>query len=164
MAKKKDNKGKSPGELLVCSNPKAQRNYEIEERLECGIVLQGSEVKAMRAKRCDLDGAYCTIENMELFLCGMHLGAYEQAGRFGHEPRRKRKLLAHHHEIERWFGRVSHKGYALVPVRVYFKDGRAKVEIALGKGRRQADNREAIRRELDLKEAREAMLKGQRKA
>ena len=162
MAKKKD-KNKTPGELLVCSNPKAQRNYDIEERLECGLVLTGSEVKAMRAKRCDLDGAYGTIENMEMFLCGMHVGPYEQAGRFGHEPRRKRKLLAHHHEIERLFGRISHRGYALVPVRVYFKDGRAKVEMALGKGRRQADNRESIRRELDLKEAREAMLKAQRK-
>lgn len=160
MGKKKSKKtAGTSGELLVCSNPKAQRSYEIVERLECGIVLTGSEVKAMRAKRCDLDGAYASIENMELYLLGMHVGPYEQANRFGHEPRRRRKLLAHHHEIERLFGRVAHRGYALVPLRVYFKKGRAKVELALGKGRKSTDNREALRREIDLKEAREAILK-----
>lgn len=160
MGKKKSKKvAGTSGELLVCSNPKAQRSYEIVERLECGIVLMGSEVKAMRARRCDLDGAYGSIENMELYLLGMHVGPYEQANRFGHEPRRRRKLLAHHHEIERLFGRATQRGYALVPLRVYFKKGRAKVEMALGKGRKVADNRETLRREIDMKEAREAILK-----
>lgn len=159
MAKKKDKKKAVPGELLVCSNPKARKNYDIEETIECGMVLVGSEVKSMRAKRCDLDGAFASVENMELFLHGMHIGPYEQANQFGHESRRKRKLLAHSHEIERMFGRVSHKGFALVPIRIYFKNGRAKIEIALAKGRRMADNRESIRRELDLKDARDAMLK-----
>lgn len=157
--KKKKQAANANGELLVCSNPKAQRAYEITERLECGMVLAGSEVKSMRARRCDLDGAYAVIEQMELYLLGMHVGVYEQANQFGHEPRRRRKLLAHRGEIERLFGRVTQRGYALVPLRVYFKNGRAKVELGLGKGRKAGDNRESLRREVDLREAREAMLK-----
>lgn len=160
MGKKKQKKVAAlNGELLVCSNPKGQRSYEIDERLECGIVLHGSEVKALRGKRCDLDGAYAAIEQMELYLHGMHVGEYAQANQFGHEPRRKRKLLAHRGEIERLFGRVSQRGYALVPLRVYFKQGRAKVELGLGKGRKVHDNRETLRREADLREARDAILK-----
>ena len=157
MAKKKQKPSKTPGELLVCSAPKAQRDYEIQERLECGIMLTGSEVKALRAKRADLEGAYATVDNMELYLHGMHVGPYEQAGRFGHEARRKRKLLAHKREIERLHGRVSQRGYALVPLRVYFKNGRAKVEIALAKGRKVADQRQALRKKIDMREAQSAM-------
>lgn len=157
MAKKKKKKASPVGELLVCSYPRVERDYEIEERIECGMVLTGSEVKSLRAKRADLEGAYASIERMELFLHGMHIAPYEQAGRFGHEPKRKRKLLAHRREIERLLGRTAQRGYALVPTRVYFRNGRAKVELALGKGRKAGDNREAIRRKIDLREARNAM-------
>ena len=145
------------GEELICRNPKAERNFEVEERLEAGLMLVGSEVKSLRAKHADLEGAYAGLENQELFLFHMHIGPYAQAGRFGHEEKRKRKLLVHKREIERLTGRIATRGYALVPAKVYFKEGRAKVELVLGKGRKVHDNRETIKRELDLKEARAAM-------
>ena len=148
------------GELLVCRNPKAERNFDVEERLEAGLVLTGSEVKSLRAKHADLEGAYATIEHGELWLVHMHIGPYKQAGHFGHEEKRKRKLLAHKREIERLAGRISTRGYALVPAKVYFKNGRAKAELVLGKGRKTHDERESIKRELDLKEARAAMSRG----
>jgi SsrA-binding protein len=145
------------GDQLICRNPKAERNFDVEERLECGMILTGSEVKSLRAKHADLEGAYAGFENMELYLFHMHIGPYKQAGRFGHEEKRKRKLLVHKREIERLMGRVANRGYALVPAKVYWKNGRAKVELVLGKGRKVHDNRETIKRELDLKEARAAM-------
>jgi SsrA-binding protein len=148
---------KLEGEILVCRNPKAERNFDVEERLEAGIVLSGSEVKSLRAKHADLEGAYASIDGMQLYLVNMHIGPYKQAGSFGHEEKRRRKLLAHKKEIERLMGRVALRGYALVPVKVYFKNGRAKVELALGRGRKVHDDREQIKRELDLKEARAAM-------
>ena len=152
-------KGKSSagGEQVICRNPKAERNFEVEERIEAGMVLTGSEVKSLRAKHADLEGAYASLENMELFLFHMHIGPYKQAGRFGHEEKRKRKLLVHKRELERLTGRVAMRGYALVPARVYWKNGRAKVELVLGKGRKTHDDRESIKRELDMKEARAAM-------
>jgi SsrA-binding protein len=153
-------KGKSSsGDQLICRNPKAERNFDVEERIEAGIVLTGSEVKSLRAKHADLEGAYASIENMELFLFHMHIGPYAQAGRFGHEEKRRRKLLVHQREIERLTGRIATRGYALVPAKVYWKEGRAKVELVLGKGRKVHDDRESIKRELDLKEARAAMAR-----
>jgi SsrA-binding protein len=152
----KKNKADS-GELLVCRNPKAERNFDVEERLETGMVLSGSEVKSLRSKHADIEGAYAIVENGELWLCHMHIGPYKQAGHFGHDERRRRKLLAHHNEIERLQGRITTRGYALVPAKIYFKNGRAKAELVLGKGRKTHDHRETIKRELDLKEARAAM-------
>jgi SsrA-binding protein len=153
-------KGKSDSKSeIICRNPKAERNFDVEERIEAGLVLKGSEVKSLRAKHADLEGAYAGIENMELYLFHMHIGPYKQAGQFGHEEKRKRKLLVHKREIERLNGRVSTRGYALVPAKVYWKEGRAKVELVLGKGRKVHDDREAIKRELDLKEARAAMAR-----
>ena len=150
-------KSTASGEQLICQNPKAERNFDVEERIEAGIVLTGSEVKSLRAKHADLEGAYASIENMELFMFHMHIGPYKQAGRFGHEERRRRKLLVHKRELERLTGRIATRGYALVPAKVYWKNGIAKVELVLGKGRKTHDDREAIKRELDLKEARAAM-------
>ena len=158
MAKATDRR-KTPGELLVCSYNKAFHDYVIEERLEAGLVLHGSEVKSLRAKRCDLEGAYAGLRGNELFLHGMHVGTYEQAGRFGHEHKRPRKLLVHRHEINKLLGRLGEQGYTLVPLRIYFKDGRAKVELGLGKGKKHRDRRDDIKRDLDLREAREAMIK-----
>jgi len=158
MAKATD-KRKVPGELLVCSYNKALHDYVIEERLEAGIVLRGSEVKSLREKRCDLEGAYAAVRDNELFLHGMHIGPYAQAGHFGHEAKHPRKLLAHKHEIHKLIGRLDEQGYTLVPLRVYFKDGRAKVELGLGKGRKHRDRRQEIKRDLDLREAREAIDK-----
>jgi SsrA-binding protein len=161
MAKAKQGSAASgTGELVVCRNPKAQRDYEIEERLEAGLVLQGSEVKSLRARRADLEGAYAAITGSELFLHGMHIAPYEQAGPFGHEPKRVRKLLVHRAEIQRLLGKLSLRGYTLVPLSVYFKTGRAKVELGLGRGKQRGDRREDIRRDLDLRDARDAMARG----
>ena len=155
-------KAAAKGELPVCQNPKALHSYEIEERFEAGMVLMGSEVKSMRGRKANLEGAYATIDDGNLVLHQMHVGPYEQAGRFGHEVRRSRRLLAHRQEIQRLLGKLAQRGYTLVPLRVYFKDGRAKVELGLGKGRKRGDDRETIRRDLDMREAREATLRGRR--
>jgi len=157
MAKPKAGKAKDAGELLVCRNPKAQHDYEIEERLEAGLVLQGSEVKSLRARHADIEAGYASIDRDELFLHGMHVGPYAQAGAFGHDPRRARKLLVHRAEIKRLLGKLAQRGYTLVPLSVYFKGGRSKVELGLGKGKKRGDKREDLRREVDLKEARAAM-------
>ena len=157
MAKKRVDKGVPGMELLVCRNPKAAKRYDIEERYEAGVVLHGSEVKSLRARRANLEGAYARIEADELFLHAMHVAPYDQAGHAGHIPLRRRKLLVHRHEIEKLRGRLTTKGYALVPLQVYFKNGVAKVQLGLGRGKKKGDDREAIRRQEDLKEARAAM-------
>ena len=144
-------------ELLVCRNPKAAKRYDIEERLEAGMVLYGTEVKSLRARRANLEGAYCRIDNDELFLYSMHIAPYEQGGHAGHETQRRRKLLVHKREIEKLRGRLTMRGCALVPLQVYFKNGVAKVQLGLGRGKKKGDDREAIRRQEDLKEARAAM-------
>ncbi len=162
MAKKRRVDEGVPGmELLVCRNPKAAKRYEIEEVLEAGMQLKGSEVKSLRQRRGDLAGAFALVTNGELFLHKMHIPVYEQGGpHYNHEPRRVRKLLAHKREIQRLHGRLTTAGYTLVPLQVYFKAGHAKVQLGLGKGRKVIDDREAIKRKQDLKEARAAMDRG----
>ena len=144
-------------DFLVCRNPKAAKRYDIEERLEAGMVLYGTEVKSLRARRANLEAAYCRIDADELFLYGMHIAPSEQGGHAGHETPRRRKLLVHKREIEKLRGRLTTKGIALVPLQVYFKNGVAKVQLGLGRGKKKGDDREAIRRQEDLKEARAAM-------
>jgi len=158
--KGKKGKGDSPGELLVCSNPKANKRIDVEERYEAGLVLTGSEVKSLRARRADLEGAYASFEGGELWLHHMHIAPYEQAGPFGHDPRRKRKLLLHDHELKRVHGRLTTRGYTVLPLRVYFKNGWAKIEIGMGKGKRVVDRREDLKRKADLREARKAVQRG----
>jgi SsrA-binding protein len=114
-------------------------------------------VKSLRARRANLEGAYCRIDGDELFLYGMHIAPYDQAGHSGHETQRRRKLLVHRREIEKLRGRLSTHGYALVPLQAYFKGGVAKVQLGLGRGKKKGDDRESIRRQEDLKEARAAM-------
>ena len=144
-------------DFLVCRNPKAAKRYDIEERLEAGMVLYGTEVKSLRARRANLEAAFCRIDDDELFLHGMHIAPYEQGGHAGHDTQRRRKLLVHKREIEKLRGRLSTRGIALVPLQVYFKNGVAKVQLGLGRGKKKGDDREAIRRQEDLKEARAAM-------
>lgn len=158
MAKKRVDKGVPGMELLVCRSPKAAKQYEIEETIECGMVLKGSEVKSLRQRRADLEGAYAVVSQGELFLHKMHIAPYEQGGPyFNHEPKRTRKLLAKRHEIQKLQGRLTTRGYTLVPLQCYFKSGVAKVQLGLGKGRKTHDNRESIKRKQDLREAREAV-------
>jgi SsrA-binding protein len=157
MAKKAD---KNAGELMVCRNSKALVRWAVDERLEAGMVLTGSEVKSLRAKRADLDGSYARVDQGELTLHKMFIGPYEQATVFGHEPKRTRKLLAHKHEIERLAGKLATRGYTLIPMQVYFKGGRAKIELGLAKAKDVGDKRETLKREVDLREAKAAMNQG----
>ncbi|MGQ9512263.1 SsrA-binding protein SmpB [Thermodesulfitimonas sp.] len=129
---------------VVCENRKARHDYFIFETFEAGMVLTGTEVKSLRAGRGNLKESYARVENGELWLYDMHISPYEQGNRFNHEPKRPRKLLMHKGEIMRLWGRTREKGLTLVPLRCYFKDGRAKVEIALAKGKKVYDRREEI--------------------
>ncbi len=162
MSNKKKKQSAQPGELMVCNNAKARHNYQVEERLEAGMVLVGSEVKSLRMRRANLDGSYATIDGGEIFLHKMNIASYEYASVFGHEPKRSRKLLLHKRQIERLIGKLSVRGYTLIPLRVYFKNRRAKVELGIAKGLKTGDTREDIKRRIDLKEARTAMGRGKR--
>ena len=123
---------------VVASNRRARHDYEILETTECGIVLQGSEVKSLRAGRIALQDAYARIIDGEMWLFGVHVPPYAQANGFGaHEPDRRRKLLLHRRQIDEWMGRSQQQSLTMVPLSIYFKDGRAKVELALARGRRQ---------------------------
>lgn len=142
---------------MVCRNSKAAARYIIDERLEAGMVLRGSEVKSLRDKKADLDGAYARVEGGQLYLYKMYIGPYAQATAFAHEPKQARKLLVHKHEIEKLTGKLAVRGYTLIPLMVYFKDGRAKVELGLAKSKDLGDRREDIKRKVDLREAKAAM-------
>ncbi len=145
-------------ELLVCRAPKAAKRYEIEERFEAGMMLKGSEVKSLRQRRGELEGAYASVDNNELWLHKMHIPPYEFGGpHYNHLPKRSRKLLLKRHEIEKIRGRLTTQGYTLIPLQVYFKNGFAKVQLGLGKGRKAHDKREELKRDQELREAREAM-------
>jgi SsrA-binding protein len=149
-----------PGELQVCRNSKALARFVIDERFEAGMVLTGSEVKSLRDKKADLDGSYAGLQQGELMLFKMYIGPYAQANAFGHELKRPRKLLAHRHEIEKLTGKLALRGYTLIPLLVYFKGGRAKVELGLAKAKDVGDRREDLKREVDMREAKAAMARG----
>ncbi len=144
---------------LVADNRKARHDFFIEETFEAGLALLGTEVKALREHRVNLRDSYARIKAGEAYLHGVHIGAYAPAGQFSHKETRPRKLLLHRREIDRLWGRVRERGYSIVPLRIYFKDGRAKVEIALAKGKRAYDKREAITRKAMRREI-ERALKG----
>ncbi len=150
----------------VASNRRARHDYEIIDTVECGLVLQGSEVKSLRAGRIALQDAYPRIIDGEMWLFGVHVPPYAQANGFGaHEPDRRRKLLLHRRQLDEWMGRSQQQSLTMVPLSIYFKDGRAKVELALARGRRQYDKRHAIAsRDADREAAREAraVAKGRR--
>lgn len=137
--------GKSEGgEQVVATNRRARFDYEIEDRWEAGIVLTGSEVKSLRASNVNLSDAYAAPRGEELFLLNCRIGEYQQAAHFGHAPLRDRKLLMKRAELDRIRGKVEQRGYTLVPLRLYFKDGWAKVELGLARGRAHEDRRGAI--------------------
>ena len=132
------------GTKLIAENRRARRDYELLERLEAGDVLTGTEVKSARDGLVQLGQAYADIRNGEAWLVGASISEYPQAGNFGHAPDRERKLLLHRREIDSLYGKVREKGLTLVPTRMYFKDGRVKVELALAKGRERHDKRRVI--------------------
>lgn len=146
----------------VASNRQASYRYELLEKLECGLVLFGTEVKALRDGGAQLKDGYVNIDGGELWLQNVHIPPYAPAARENHEPERPRKLLAHRKEIERLTGRVAERGLTLVPTRIYFKDGRAKIEIALGRGKDQFDKREGIKAREQKREVDRAIRDAQR--
>jgi len=127
-------------------NKKARFNYFVDETIEAGLVLEGSEVKALRQGKGSIDEAFARVRDDEVFLYNMHIGPYEQAHQFGHDPRRTRKLLLKKREIDRWLGRAVEKGHTLIPLAVYFRRGWAKVEIGVARGKREFDKREDLKR------------------
>ena len=145
------------GQKTVVSNRKARHDYEILDRFECGIVLSGAEVKSLRGGHGSLAEAFGRVRDGEIWLEGMHIPPYEQAmDKTRYQPTRARKLLLHRKEIERLIGTTAERGYALVPMRVYFAHGLAKVELGLGRGKRQFEKRQALaEREHEREMARE---------
>ena len=129
---------------VVATNRKARHDYYLSDTFEAGISLQGSEIKSLRAGQISIKEAYVQIENFEAWLMNAHIAPYEQASYLGHEPRRKRKLLLHRKEIDRLWDQVRKKGITIVPTQVYLKNGRAKIEIAIGRGKKQYDKRQDI--------------------
>jgi SsrA-binding protein len=130
------------GQRNVATNRRARFDYEILERLEAGLVLTGSEVKSLRQGRASLSEAFARVDGKELWLENMHIPPYEQGQKRGYDPRRRRKLLVHRSEIDRLVGRAAEKGLTLVPIRVYFSHGLAKVELGLGRGKRAYEKRQ----------------------
>jgi SsrA-binding protein len=133
-------------EKLICQNKKAWHNYSIEDRYEAGISLLGTEVKSLREGKANLGDSYGKIKNGEIFLVDAHISPYTHGNRFNPDPLRTRKLLLHKREIRRLIGKVQEKGFTLIPLRLYFSDGKAKVELGLAKGKKLFDKRETIKR------------------
>lgn len=148
---------KETGRKLVASNKKARHDYLIEDTFEAGIVLTGTEVKALRAGRASLVDGFGTIERGEAWLEGVHIPEYTEGTWTNHAPRRKRKLLLHRREIEELARETQAKGQTIVPLALYFVDGRAKVEIALARGKKEYDKRHALREKQEVREAQAAM-------
>lgn len=132
------------GEHLVATNRKARHEFFIEETYEAGLMLTGTEVKSLRSGRASIQESFARVEDGEIWLYHMHIPPYEAGNIFNHDPMRPRKLLLHRREVDRLYGRVQQKGYTLVPLRLYFRRGIAKLELGLGRGKRQYDKRAAI--------------------
>lgn len=132
-------------EALIASNNRARHDYHIDDRYEAGLVLTGTEVKSLRQRKASLLDSYAHFRKGELFLAKMHIPEYECGNRFNHEPLRERKLLLHKRELAKLQVRTAERGYTLIPLRLYFKNGRVKVEIGVGKGKREYDKRESIK-------------------
>ncbi len=164
MGKRKRKKEEAPpveqfGDKLVARNRRASFNYELSERFEAGMVLVGSEVKVLRQTAADLTEAYCAVRRNEVWLLGLNIPEL-QGTAWGHQPKRPRKLLLHRHEIEQIQRAVDRQGMTAVATRLYFRGGRAKIEIALARGKRQADKRETIKQREADREAQAAIARG----
>ena len=148
---------KEQGRKLVASNRKARHDYHIEDTFEAGLVLTGTEVKSLRAGHANLVDGYAHIRDGELWLAGVHIPEYTEGTWTNHEPRRERKLLLHRAEILRLIGKTKEGGVTLVPLALYFKDGRAKIEIALARGKRSYDKRQALAEKQSKREMQRAL-------
>jgi len=159
---KKTSPQKTNGDIkMVANNRKARHLYHILETVEAGLVLTGTEVKSLRNGRANMGDAYAVVENGEVWLRNLHISPYEQGNQFNHEPLRKRKVLLHKGDIRRLIGKTQEKGLTLIPLRLYFRKGWAKVELALVKGKKTHDKREDIaKRDADRDMARAMSRKG----
>jgi SsrA-binding protein len=149
------------GEKLICRNKKASHDYFLEDRFEAGLVLQGTEVKSLRNGKASLVDAYVMLKNGELWLLNCHIAEYTHGNRENHNPVRSRKCLMHRREIDRITGKVNERGFSLIPVRLYFKKGRVKLEFALAKGKKRHDKRESMKQR-DAKREADAAIKRSR--
>ena len=138
---------------LVANNKKAYHDYFIDEKYEAGLVLHGTEVKSLRLGKCSVKEAFVRIENSEVWIYGMHISPYEKGNIFNRDPLRPKKLLMHKDEIRKLTGKISEKGFTIVPLQVYFKDGRAKIEIGLARGKKLYDKRQDIAKKDQRREA-----------
>ena len=151
------NKQPTSDEKLVCVNRQARHNYFIDETYEAGLVLLGSEVKSLRDGKANLVDSYAQIRRGEAFLINAHISPYAGANQFNHEPTRTRKLLLHAREIERLTGKTKERGLTLIPLKLYFKDGRAKVELGLARGKKLYDKRDTLRRKVAEREVEQSL-------
>jgi SsrA-binding protein len=151
------------GVKVVATHRRARFDFDIEDRIEAGLVLTGSEVKSLRAANVNLADAYAQVRGGELYLLNCRIGEYQQAAHFGHAPLRERKLLLNRSEIERLRGKVEQRGYTLVPLQLYFKGGWAKVELGLGRGRTHEDRRDAIAERESKREMDKAIARNRRR-
>ena len=138
---------------LIANNKKAYHDYFILEKYEAGLVLHGTEVKSLRMGKCSIKEAFIRVEDGEMYIYGMHISPYEKGNIFNKDPLRVKKLLLHKYEINKLLGKIKEKGYTLVPLQVYFKDGKVKVEIGLAKGKKLYDKRETIAKKDQKREA-----------
>jgi len=150
---------KESGRKLIAQNRKARHDYLIEDVYEAGMVLQGTEVKSLREGRASLVDSYATVRDGEVWLENLHIPEYTQGTWTNHEPRRRRKLLLHRQEIEKLVGKTKESGLTLVPLSLYFKDGKAKVEIALGRGKKSYDKRQALAEKQSKREMQRALAR-----
>jgi SsrA-binding protein len=154
---------KAKGEAPVVENRKARQRFAVDEHFEAGIVLTGSEVKALRAGKAQITDGYAMLRRDEVFLCKVHIGAYSHGGYANHEPERERKLLLHRREIEKLRTRLERRGYTLVPLKIYFKDGRAKVDLGVATGKTDIDRREDIKKRESDREVAKVMKAAKRR-
>jgi SsrA-binding protein len=145
------------GEQIICVNRQARHNYFIDETYEAGLVLLGSEVKSLRDGKANLTDSYARVQKGEAFLVNTHISPYSGANQFNHEPKRTRKLLLHQREIERLTGKTKERGFTLIPLKLYFKNGRAKVELGLARGKKLYDKRETLKRKMAQREVERSM-------
>ena len=152
---------KARGEKLIADNRRARHDYNLLDRYEAGLVLTGTEVKSLREGKTSLQQAYAEVREGEAWLVGVHIAEYDQGNRANHDPDRPRKLLLHRREVDRLYGQVREKGLTVVPTRLYFKDGRVKVELALARGKDTIDKRRTLA-DRDAKRQIERALKARR--
>ncbi|PWA12568.1 SsrA-binding protein [Pueribacillus theae] len=147
---------------VIAQNKKARHDYFIEETYEAGIVLQGTEIKSIRARRVNLKDSFAKIQNGEMVLLNMHISHYEQGNRYNHDPLRTRKLLLHRKEIDKLIGKTKEQGYSIIPLKIYIKNGFAKVLLGVGKGKKKYDKREDLKQKAAKREIERAFRERQK--